>query len=126
MEVEGLMRGCGLGTVDGMPVIRGLSDHSVDGGLVIGSVCDCEVGQSGDTDGRGQQDRRPMDHSRFCSDTWFEWRDLEDLRLEFSARKSKSCDDGSCSGVFLVRAGGLWPTGSERRWGVEAFPTTLS
>ena len=38
LEVEGAMGGYG---------------HGVDGSLVIGSICNGEVGQSGDADGRG-------------------------------------------------------------------------
>ena len=50
-EVEGLMRDYCSG-VDRKVVIRGIRDRGVDGRLIIGSICDREVGQSGDADGR--------------------------------------------------------------------------
>ena len=67
LEVEGVMGGYGRG---------------IDGRLVIGSICNGEVGQSGDANGR-----RPRDGgSGGCISLWggdrFEWIGPRDLRFE--------------------------------------------
>jgi hypothetical protein len=48
-----------------------------------------------------------------------------DLGLGISVGKSQGRDNGSCGGVFLVRAGMLWSIGSEHGWGRESLPATL-
>jgi hypothetical protein len=123
LEVECLMPGCGHGVIDGRPVVR---NTGVDGRLVIGSICDREVGQGGNAEGRRMSSRRCRDHSvRLRDGDRFEWKRMRNLlRFGISAWMSQGCGDGSCGGVFLVRACRLWFTGSEYGWWREALPAT--
>ena len=60
LEVEGTMRSYGR-RVDGIlvieTVIESVCDRGVDGRLAIRGICDGEIGQGGDADGRGLSDR---------------------------------------------------------------------
>ena len=55
IKVEGFMWGRGRG-VDRKFIIRSIWDRGVDGRLVIGGICDGEVGQRGDAGGRRMSD----------------------------------------------------------------------
>jgi hypothetical protein len=97
LEIEGFMRGCGRGVADGMLVIRGVCDGGIDGRLVIGGICDREVGERGDADGGRLNDGRCRNRVCLWDNDW----------LETLVRKPQRCGNGSCSGVFPVRASRL-------------------
>ena len=127
VEVESLMWGCSRG-VNRKFFIGSIFDRGVDGRLIIGGICNGEIGQSGDTDGRGMSGGsggRRRNWARLWSGNRYWRRGLEDLRLGVSVRKSQGCGNGSCSGVFLVHANRLWLLGCEYRWRREALPTAL-
>jgi hypothetical protein len=114
LEVEGLVRGCGRGVVGGRLVVRGICDRDVDGRLVIGSICDREVGESGDADRWRLCDRRCGNHDIWpWGENQLEWGRLKDMRFGIFVGKSQGCDNGSCGGVFLVRARSLRFTSGE-------------
>ena len=127
VEVEGIMQIYGR-RVDGRLVIGSVCYRGVDGRLVIGGICDCEVGQSGDADGRRLSDGSDG-RCRNCVRLWngdrFERRVLRELRFEISVRKPQGCGDGSCNRVFLVFASRVRVPGRECRREREAFPPTL-
>ena len=85
----------------------GSCDRGVDWRLVIRSVCNREVGESGDADGWRLCDRRYGNRIVLRGSDWFEWRGLKDLEFEVSARESERWDNGGCSGVFLAYASWL-------------------
>jgi len=95
----------------------------VDGGLVVRGICDCEVGQSGDADGRRVSDRRSRNRVRLRGRDWFGWRGLR--RFYISVGKSQGCGNWSRSGIILVHAGLLWFSCGEYRWGRKTLPVML-
>ena len=106
LEIEGFVWNHGHG-VDGELLVRGICDGGANGGVVIGNVCGREVGESGDADGRRVSDggdRGCRNYVRLWDGDRFELRRLRGARFGISVGKPERCDDGSCSGVFLVRA----------------------
>ena len=81
LEVEGIMRSY-CRRIGERPVIGSVCSRGLDGSLVIGAICDCEVGQSGGADGWRPGDGR----SRGCVFLWssdrFGWRGLGNLRFK--------------------------------------------
>jgi len=110
-EVEGIVGGYGRG---------------VDGKFVIGSICDREVGYSGDADGwRASGGGRGSGVCLWGSDE-FEWREMRvrNLRFEVSLRKSQGCGNRSCTGVLLAPTSRFRFPGFECRRR-EIFPATV-
>ena len=106
LKVEGFMWNYGC-EVSGEFVIGIICDRGIDGILVTGNVCDCDVGKSGDAGGRGMGvggDRRFWDCIWLWDGGRFEQRGMRDLRFEVSVRKSQGCGNGSRSRVALVGA----------------------
>ena len=128
LEIERPMWSHGSG-VGGKLLVRSICDRRVGGRLFIGDIGGCEVGESGNADRwrvSDGGDRRCRNRIRLWDGDWFKgWR-LRDLRFDVSAGKPERCDDGSCSGVFLVRASGFWLPDREYGWGRESLPATLS
>ena len=96
-EVEGLMRSRGC-EVSGKLIVRNLRVRGVSGRFVIGGICDGEVGQSGNTDGRrvsDGNDGRRRNRVWLSNGDRFEWRGLGDLRFEVLIGKPKGCGNGS-------------------------------
>ena len=96
-EVEGLMRSRGC-EVNGKLIVRSLRVRGVSGRLVVGCICNGEVGQSGNADGwrvSNGSDGRRRNRVRFSNGDRFEWRGLGDLRFEVLIRKPKGCGNGS-------------------------------
>ena len=122
LDVELLMLSYGRG-VDGKLVVGGICDCEVEGRSVIRSVIrsvrDREVGQSGDAGGWRLCDGRFRSRVRFQGGYRFERRGLRDVRFEISVREPQGCDNGRRSGVS--RASRF--RGS--RSGREAFPSML-
>ena len=104
----------------------GSYDRGIDGRLVIRSTRDGEFRQSGDTYGWRLNHESHGMWVCLWGGNRFRWRGLRlrDLRFEILTRKSQGCDDGSCSGVFLVRQ--FWLPGREHRRRRETFPPALS
>jgi len=85
--------------------------------LVVGSVCEREVGQSCDADRRRLNGGGCGDRFWLWDGVGFGWRGLRDLGFEILVRKSQGCDNWSYSGVFCrVRASWFWLPGLEGGW----------
>ena len=107
LEVEGVMRSHGCG---------------IDRGFVGGGVCNGEVWETSDADGRRLGNGSYGDRVHFWGGDWIEWRGLRlgDPKFDVSTRESKGCDNWSCSRASLVYPF-LFP-GREYRWRREALP----
>ena len=134
IEVKRLMRGYTRG-VDERLVVGRIWYRGVDGRLVIRTICDGEVGESGDTGGRGLSGDaggwRPRDRGwRGCVLLWgcerIEWRGLGDLMFEVSARKSERRGDRSRSRVPLARISRFWLPRCKCRRRREPLPAAFT
>ena len=76
-------------------------DSGAGGRLVIRSICNGEVGQSGNADGRGLGDGGFGGCFGLRGGDRFERRALRDLRFGVYVWQSQRCGYGSCNGIFL-------------------------
>ena len=94
----------------------------IDGRIVVGSICEREVGQGGDADGRRWSGGSGGDRVCLWGGGGFEYRGL---RLWMWVGKSQGCDNGGRSGVSLVSNNRFRLPGREYRRRREALPTTF-
>ena len=107
LEVEGIVGDCGRG---------------VDGGLVVGGICNGEVGQRRDTDGWRLIDWRRGDGVWLWGRDGFERRWMKNVGLGVSLGEPQGCGNGSCGGILLVLGGWLRSPGFEFWRRRKAFP----